>query len=152
MFDSRPNHHNTMASHAAVLEHPPILPVSCILQGSCTAVAVFFLYSVFFLSYFGSFTPPEQTLHGCYSRQRKGKKAEKPSESCRLRGVCVVILCIYFFFFFQCCRLPGERKAGKVRTDPFAQDQQLRASACLVFALCSCTSSVPRLWCGPARG
>lgn len=116
------------------------------------ALLLRFSFSIqFFLSYFGSFTPPEQTLHGCYSRQRKGKKAEKPSESCRLRGVCVVILCIYLFFF-QCCRLPGERKAGKVRTDPFAQDQQLRASACLVFALGSCTSSVPRLWCGPARG
>lgn len=106
---------------------PPSSPSHAYFKAAALLLRLSFS-SQFLLSYFGSFTPPEQTLHGCYSRQRKGKKAEKPSESCRLRGVGVVILCIIIFFFSM---LPSPRRTqnwkgadGSVRTGPTAEGER----------------------------
>lgn len=143
MFDSRPNHHNTMASHAAVLEHPSILPVSCILQGSCTAVAVFLLHSVFCCLTLVLLP----LLNKLYTVVTQGKEKERKLKSllrAAVSGESVLLFYVLLLFFFQRCRLPGERKTVKVRTDPFAQDQQLRARACLVFAYLKCPTALVR--------
>lgn len=135
MCDSRPDQRSTMtlASHAAVLQQPFILAVAGRLPGSCTAVAVF-LSPLWFFPSLQFLLPLLSTLCSVVTHGKENKKKENPSESLPSPGR----LRFDSMYFLFCCRLPGEQMWEG-------------AGACL-FASGRRTSSVPRLWCGPARG
>lgn len=96
------------------------------------AALLWFCFSVF-SSHFGSFTPPEQTLLGCSSRRRKGKKAESLPRAA-VSGESVVLFYVFVLFFSM---LPSPRRAqmwrgadGSFRTGPTAEGEA--SASCLV--------------------